>query len=342
MHKGRHNAVATRHRTMTHPEKPTEWGKELPALLGDEATRRHEQVLWGCAQRISAAVESQPWVALIGGTALRHVTLLRRASLDLDFVVAGPGWQAGEWVEHVLKQTPGVRAGSVVVTKRSTLQTDMRYVCDITGEPKWLKVDKLDSTKRGVEWAVDAVTYEGVRTLRPERLAELKMQTLVGDEPRLKARDIYDGTHILRRYECGLTRAQAEKLGAIADLLFEREQEWRARFDEDEVLNRKAFEPVRSAFTKTAKWRERLVKGGEQFEPVGDGGSRSIVVVGGSGVRLVDNRPTHEGETLGMARSADEAAGMLIEAGIAPADQEKELVQEIEHGMAQARARGLE
>ena len=148
---------------MTHPAEPTEWGKELPALLGDEATRRHEQVLWGCAQRISAAVENQPWIALIGGTALRHVTLLRRASLDLDFVVAGPGWQAGEWVEHVLKQTPRVRAGSVVVTKRSTLQTDMRYVCDITGEPKSLKVDKLDSSKRGIEWEADAVTYEGVR-----------------------------------------------------------------------------------------------------------------------------------------------------------------------------------
>ena len=327
---------------MTHPAEPTEWGKELPSLLGDEATRRHEQVLWGCAKRISAAVESKTWIALIGGTALRHLTLLRRASLDLDFVVAGPGWQVGGWVEHALKQTPGVRAGSVAVTRRSTLQTDMTYLCDITGEPKSLKVDKLDSSKRGVEWEADAVTYEGVRTLRPERLAELKMQTLVGEEPRLKARDIYDGTHILRKYECGLTRAQAQKLGAIVELLFEREQEWRTRFRRDEVLNREAFEPVRSAFTKTAKWRERLVNAGERFEPVGDEGNRSTVIVGGSGVRLVDNRPTHEGETLGMAQSAGEAASMLIEAGIAPADEEKELVQKIEHGMAQARARGLE
>ena len=62
----------------------------------------------------------------------------------------------------------------------------MRYVCDITGEPKSLKVDKLDSSKRGIEWEVDAVTYEGVRTLRPEKLAELKLQTLVGDEPQVE------------------------------------------------------------------------------------------------------------------------------------------------------------
>lgn len=153
---------------MTRPGDPAEWGEELSRLLGDEGTRRHERVLWACAQRISAAVEIQPWLALIGGTALRHAALLRRASLDLDFAVAGPGWQAGEWAEHVLQQTPGVRAGSVVVTKRSTLQTDMRYVCDVTGEPRSLKVDKLDADKRGIEWGMDAVTYEGVRTLRPE------------------------------------------------------------------------------------------------------------------------------------------------------------------------------
>ena len=81
---------------MTHPGDPTEWGKELPTLLGDEGTRRHEHVLWECAQRISAAaVDSQPWLALIGGTALRHVALLRRASLDLDFVVAGQDGRPG-------------------------------------------------------------------------------------------------------------------------------------------------------------------------------------------------------------------------------------------------------
>ena len=118
---------------MTRGGDQPEWGGELPRLLGDETTRRHEHVLWRCAQRVSRAVDSQPWLALIGGTALRHVGWLRRASLDLDFVVSGPGWQAGEWVEHALKQTPGVRAGSVVVTNRTKLQTDMTYACDITG-----------------------------------------------------------------------------------------------------------------------------------------------------------------------------------------------------------------
>lgn len=163
------------------------------------------------------------------------------------------------------------------------------------------------------------------------------MQTLVGEEPRLKARDIYDGTYILRRYECGLTRPRAQTLGAIADLLFEREHEWRALFDEDEVLNRKAFEPVRNAFTKTTRWRKRLVEEGEEFEPVGEEESQSFVVVGGSEVRLVDNRPTREGETLGSARSAGGAARMLVEAGIAPAGQETEVAEEIEQGMARAR-----
>ena len=81
---------------MTESGNASEWGEELPTLLGDEGTRRHEQVLWRCAQRISEAVGDKPWLALIGGTALRHVALLRRASIDLDFVVAGPGWQVGE------------------------------------------------------------------------------------------------------------------------------------------------------------------------------------------------------------------------------------------------------
>ena len=256
--------------------------------------------------------------------------------------MAGPGWQAGEWVEHALKQTPGVRAGSVMVTKRSTLQTDMTYVCDITGEPRSLKVDKLDSGKRGIQWETDVGTCEGVITLRPEKLAELKLQTLVGDEARLKARDIYDATYILRRYECGLTRPQAQKLGTVADLLFEREQEWRTLFEEDEVLDGKTFEPVRSTFTKTAGWRKRLAEGGREFKPVGEEDSESIIIVGRSAVRLLDNRPTHEGETLGMARSAGEAAGMLIEAGIAAAEQEEELVQDIEREMGRARAREFE
>ena len=67
---------------MTPDRAVPEWGGDLPRPLGDKKTRRHEQVLWKCARMLSAAMpDKQQWLALIGGTALRHVAALRRASL---------------------------------------------------------------------------------------------------------------------------------------------------------------------------------------------------------------------------------------------------------------------
>ena len=72
-----------------------------------------------------------------------------------------------------------------------------------------LQVDKLDVALRGVNLRTETIEYDAVRTLNPERLAELKLETLIGAEPRLKTRDIYDATHLMRRYQCGLTRASS-------------------------------------------------------------------------------------------------------------------------------------
>ena len=66
------------------------WGPQVPQALRNRAMQEHERVLWRCAQAVSGAVV-EPWLALIGGTALRHLTWLRRAWLDLDFVVAPIG-----------------------------------------------------------------------------------------------------------------------------------------------------------------------------------------------------------------------------------------------------------
>ena len=96
-------------------KEKSRWGPALPAVLGDRVMQLHERVLWRCAQGVCTAVGNEPWIALVGGTALRHITWLKRASLDLDFVVAGPGWQVGEWVRHVLARTEGVKPGSVQV-----------------------------------------------------------------------------------------------------------------------------------------------------------------------------------------------------------------------------------
>ena len=319
--------------------KTKKWGQPLPQVLGDRAMRLHERVLWRCAQHVCDAVGSGTWLALVGGTALRHMTGLKRASLDLDFVVADAGWQVGEWVRHVLERTEGVEPGSVQVRRESRLQTGLRYKSSETRTVHELQVDKLDATPRGVDLHAETGKYDGVITLHPERLAELKLQTLVGEEPRLKARDIYDATHLMRRYQCGLTREKCAMLGRICDSLFEQEEQWAERFDQDEVLSVDLFDTIREAFTKTTSWRKWGMDSSEEFKPVEGEEALSKVEIGGSIVRLVDNRPTYEGETIGTARGPEQAAAMLIEAGIAETGREEELAKEIEHGMEQARGR---
>ena len=309
------------------------WGPQLPRALGDRTTQEHERVLWRCAQAVSTAVGDQPWLALIGGTALRHLTWLQRASVDLDFVVAGPGHQVGDWVRRVLGNTEGVRPGTVVVEAEEGLQTKLSYVSDVTQATQLLKVDKLDAALRKVDLRRDAITYEGVRTLHREKVAELKLETLVGAQPRLKARDIYDSTHLMRRYDCALTMDQLTTLGRIADNLFEREAEWVQLFERDEVLSGREFPRVREAFTKTASWRKRLAERGEEFQPVEEKGPRSTVIVDATQVRLIDNRPTHEGETIGVAHEPEQAAAMLLEAGIAGPKQQDALIATIEQRM---------
>ena len=299
--------------------------------------QEHERVLWRCAQAVSAAVEDQPWLALIGGTALRHLTWLQRASIDLDFVVAGPGYQVGDWVRRVLERTAGVTPGTVVVRGEDRRQTELAYVSSATQTTQVLKVDKLDAALRNVDLRRDAITYEAVRTLHHEKVAELKLETLVGDQPRLKARDIYDSTHLMRRYSCALTMEQLTTLGRIADGLFEREEEWLQRFRRDEVLSEKEFPIVREAFTKTASWRKRLAEHGEEFQPVEEKGPQSTVVIEAAQVRLVDNRPTHEGETIGVAHEPAEAAAMLVEAGIGEPQQQDALIATLKQRMREER-----
>ena len=270
------------------------------------------------------------------------MTWIRRASLDLDFVVAGPGWQAGEWVRHVLDRTEGVQPGSVQVISKGKLQTELEYTSSETGKAQNLKVDKLDAGQREVDLRTETIEHDGVKTLAPERLAELKLQTLVGPEPRLKARDIYDATHVMRRYHCALTRKQCTTLSLISDNLFERERQWVELFDRDEVLSADLFETIREAFTKTTSWRREGMDSGDTFEPVEGGETRSTAVVGRYTVDLVDNRPTHEGERIGTARGAQQAAEMLIEGGLAASSQKEPLIAEIQQEMEQVRAQTIE
>ena len=293
-------------------------------------------MLWRCAQAVSAAAGDQPWLALVGGTALRHLTWLRRASLDLDFVVAGPGGQVGEWVRRVLERTEGVTPNTIIVRAAKGLRTELSYASSVTQTTQVLKVDKLDAARRNVHLAADAITYEGVRTLRPKKVAELKLETLVGTQPRRRARDIYDSTHLMRRYDCALTREQLTTLGRIADSLFEREKQWLELFEDDEVLSPNQFPKVREAFTKTASWRKRLAEHGEEFQPVEERTPESTVIVDAAQIRLIDNRPTHEGVTIGVAHEPEQAAAMLLDAGIAAPEQRSALIATIQQRMKNA------
>lgn len=323
-------------------KRASEWGGKLPSALGDAAMQLHERVLWRCVQDVCNAVGNEPWLALIGGTALRHTTWLRRASLDLDFLVIGPGWQVGAWVKHALDRTAGVERGSVETVREDRLQTTLRYTSDETGTTQVLRVDKLDARPRKVNLRTEPIEYDGVRTLHPEKLAELKLETLVGTEPRMKTRDIYDATHLMRRYRCALTREQLATLDRICNTLFEREEQWIELFDDDEVLSTDVFDTVRGAFTKTTNWRKRALDSGEEFKPVEGRGPRYTFTADGSTVQLVDNRPTYEGETIGVAHGPEEAAAMLIEAEVAEAGEKEELIATIARKMEGARALATE
>ena len=330
----------TREAVNTSTAEAPAWGPQLPQALGDGAMQEHERVLWRCAQAVSAAAGDQPWLALVGGTALRHLTWLRRASLDLDFVITGPGAQVGDWVRRVLERTEGVARDTVVLIAEEGLRTELSYASSVTQTTQVLKIDKLDAALRNVDLIGDAITHEGVRTLRPEKVAELKLQTLVGTQPRLRARDIYDSTHLMRRYECALTMEQLTTLGRIADSLFERERQWLELFEDDEVLSRNQFRKVREAFTKTASWRKRLAEHGEKFQPVEQREPGATLAEEGGSVKLMDNRPTRERETIGVTDEPAQAATMLIEAGIAEPEQRNALITTIEQRMREEAVSG--
>ena len=104
----------------------------------------------------------------------------------------------------------------------------------------------------------------------------------MGEESRLKARDIYDATHLMRRYQCGLTREKCAMLGRICDSLFEQEEQWAERFDQDEVLSVDLFDTIREAFTKTTSWRKWGMDSSEEFKPVEGEEALSKVEIGGS------------------------------------------------------------
>ena len=109
---GENSDVAGAGGTMNAEDKDkSRWGPlqlSTPAVLGDRVMQLHERVLWNCAQGVCTAVGNEPWIALVARTALRHITWLKRASLDLDFVVAGRVGRSASGSGHVLARTEGL------------------------------------------------------------------------------------------------------------------------------------------------------------------------------------------------------------------------------------------
>ena len=315
------------------PHQP--WGPAIPPALGNAKIQAHEQVIWQCAMRITDATKDMPWLALVGGTALRHSDNLERASLDLDFLASDKGKEVGLWLPHILKQIGRVDPESVHVVEHSSSRTVVRYRNKDEEHPDDFKIDLLDPVGQQIDMRRDVVTKDNVKMLAPPKLARLKLNTLLGEKPRFQARDIYDITKLLRRRDCSITHTDCKRLTEKGSLLFVYEDRCRTLFEDDKVLNASMFDTVRHGFMKTIRWRTELIENGLPFQPVEQRPPMTRIVRHAGEIRIMENRPTREGQLIAVARNAAEAASCLIDRGLTTTNDPNVLATEIERKLAQ-------
>ena len=166
-----------------------------PRIPFQETDRKREAELLKLAKAFGAEMRRQgnPY-ALKGGTALRFTLGLPRPSVDLDFEGEKAIW---------LRLTVRRATRNAFPNERFRVGWDLTRVGTIAIRPP---PNRSDQTGIGIDYREtsslkDAPTripsekcrvHEGITVYDGQELVHRKLQTLIGPEPREKARDIYD------------------------------------------------------------------------------------------------------------------------------------------------------
>ena len=166
-----------------------------PHIPLNEGERRRETELLKLAQAFANEMRRQGITyAMKGGTALRFTLGLPRPSMDLDFEGERPMWLRRAVKRAARKAFPGERYRvGYDLTREGTIPVRPPRK---RGDDPGLGVDYRESgSMKGIPERIplQACTfYKGVVVYNADELPHRKLQTLIGEEPREKARDIYD------------------------------------------------------------------------------------------------------------------------------------------------------
>lgn len=172
-------------------------GKPWDGYTEDAEDREYVEILRTAAKAVQAALAAKGIAsALIGGTALRLVEGLPRMSRDLDLKVTRATTGADEALIDAINATPGWRAhvatnedeargheGIVIVNERSGREraTAIELIPGTLGDADTVGVAR--------EWVCERAE---VMTYPTHVLAQLKMNTLIGERRREMAHDVFD------------------------------------------------------------------------------------------------------------------------------------------------------
>ena len=213
-----------------------------PPIPFTASEQRREAFLWRLATAFQEEMDKQqnPCV-LKGGTALRFRLQLARPSSDLDFEGERPVSVRKTLLKAVaaIGSTEQCRIGRDILW-RGTITMNLR-----DPEAGWIRsaVDyRRTGSRPGMPDNVPLNQCERlgkINIYRADELISRKLQTLIGERPRQKARDIYDAAWIVSR-EAGLVRGtDAAKLAQwLKRITSEKRQQLQQRLQQEELTKR--------------------------------------------------------------------------------------------------------
>ena len=182
-----------------------------------------------------------------GGTGLALGYGLPRPSTDLDVTCGGKADK-----DEVLKAA--VEALSRV-QGRTFLRTDIKqrgrgflrlhWEDDGEGVPRRIET-KIDvNTEDPAVASHNVVLCNGFRTFTIEAIAESKLNTLVGERPRERARDLYDAAWLIEEHLDSIAPEHRLALWRlVTGSILEDSDEWTALFRGDDIMSRSSLDEV--------------------------------------------------------------------------------------------------
>ena len=198
--------------------------RDYPAIRFTDDDRIREESLKRIGRAFQAEMDAQANpCALKGGTALRFTLGLPRPSTDLDFE-GDNRIQVKKSLKRALrnglrgeKYTVGLDWGKLGTIKlrragwsrrgRPRLKIDYRLTGTFPGMPARTPLDKTE-------------LRDGIRSYKANELVKRKLQTIIGDSPRVLPRDVYDTGWIATVHPDLITkggRTETEGLAATND-----------------------------------------------------------------------------------------------------------------------------